>query len=571
MKKIMQIFSLVLTLSLVLSIYGTTAAFADSASFSCREFGTPYQSIELWDRHPDYITVYDSNITLSATSSDESVVGTEMVKDAEQNRYILYLSGYKNGKATVTVTASDGSSVSNDVIVDGNAPYSISSDTTQDFSLAKGNSYIMKIHLVSLKSGQYIPPSIESDNENIIKATILDWNADSNNNYFFRIDTIGSVGQSATLSIGGLGYIHNKTCKVTIKDNKDLRLDTTVKYTCDVGATYRFIAYTSSKTVPAVSTDNGLITAKYEGKVTGGYLYSITSLYPGDSSVHITSNGESASFPVSVNLQKITSDTPSSINVSLNKTYVYKLKVTGNKEPTFTTDTPASLAVTSVRKEGGYYYVKVTTKGTMKGGSFLIANFPAASNKTYPVYVGFVNVADPVAPAPKSDTTTNVQIPKGSSYTFKITNSSINISDAFSAFKTELVKKDGYDSYYKITAVGSVGSQSQVMMYYGNESKFLCWVSIGNPPVAPIKSDTTYDFSVKQGSSYIFKLTSTSPQLNFYSDNGVVFKTSIVSHSGNDYYCKITATGAIGSTTAIFASIPNSNTTPKKLCSVTVA
>jgi hypothetical protein len=318
-------------------------------------------------------------------------------------------------------------------------------------------------------------PDVVSDNGNIIKTQILDYNPDANHDYFFRIDPAGNIGQSATLSIGDSNHILRKLCKVTIGANKNLRLDTTAQYTCDVGATYRFIAYTTAKTAPAVSVDSELIKTKYEGKVAGGYLYSITSLLPGNTLIRVTSNGESASFPVSVNMQKIISDTPASINLALGKTYTYKLKVIGSPAPSFYTDTPSSLAIVSEKKEGGYYYVKVAVKGNMKGGSYLMANFPMPKNRTHPVYVGYVSVTDPAAPVPKSDTTANVMIPTGSSYTFKLTNASITVADNIS-FKCELVKKDKYDSYYKITAVGVNGSMTQVFMYYGNQKKFLCWV-----------------------------------------------------------------------------------------------
>lgn len=428
MKKITRIISLALTLALVLSTLGTTVAFADSSSFSCPEFGPPYQRISLWERHADYFAVNDSNITLSATSSDESVVGTELQKADVPNQYILYLSGYKNGKATVTVTASDGTSTSADVIVEGNIPYSISSDTTKDFSIAKGSSYIMKVHYINNYPQTFQWPVVESDNESVIKSQILDYEPDANNDYYFRIDAVGNNGQSATLSIGGLSHILNRLCKVTVEANKDLRLDTTTPYTCDVGATYQFSAYTSSPTIPTVSANSELISTKYMGKVTGGYLFRITSQLPGNTLIRVTSNGESATFPVSVKVQSITSDTPNSVSLGTGKSYVYKIKVTGSKDPTFTPQYPSVFSVTSVQKSGGYFYVKVTAKGTKNATSGLFANFPGTQKTTYSIFVGYVLLSDPTAPAPKSDTNAPVIIAKGASYTFKITNATLLLS-----------------------------------------------------------------------------------------------------------------------------------------------
>lgn len=566
MKRVVRYITLALMLALVFSSLGITAASADSETFYSVDFNGGIR-VGLWERHPYNIFVYESGMTLSVTSSDESVIGTELEKSDKPNQYVLYLLGYKKGVATITITASDGTSTSRNFTVGEDIPYSISSDTTQNFSISKGSSYIMKIHYVNSDPHTFMWPDVVSDNENIIKPQILDYNPDANHDYFFRIDPVGNIGQSAALSIGDYNHILRKLCEVTIGANKNLRLDTTAQYTCDVGATYRFIAFTTAKTAPAVSADSGLIRTKYEGKVTGEYLYSITSLLPGETLVRVTSNGESASFPVSINLQKIISDTPASINLPLGKTYTYKLKSTGSTAPSFYTDTPSSLAIVSAKKEGGYYYVKVAAKGSMKGGSYLMANFPIPKNRTDSVNVGYVSVTDPAAPAPKSDTTTDVVIPKGSSYTFKLTNAEITVGDS-SLFKCELVKKDKYDSYYKITAVGPNVSMTQVFMDYGDQEKFLCWVI--NNSTAQVKSDTTYDFSLKPGGSYIFKLTSASPKLNFYTDNSTAFKTTIIKHTGNDYYCKLTASGYAMAKANIYASIPNSSTTPKKICIVTI-
>jgi hypothetical protein len=568
MRKTMQILSLSLALVLAFTSLGSTVAFADSSSFSSYDFYPASQEITLWEYHEYTFTVQSHDITLSAASGDPSVIGAEMQKTDEPGQYVLYLSGYKNGMSTITVTASDGTSMSRDVIVGGGIPYSISADTTNDFSISKGNSYIMKVHYINNYPQTFRSPVVASDNESAIKTQILDYEPDANNDYFFRIDTVGNIGQSATLSIGDISHILNKLCKVTIGANKNLRLDTTAQYTCDVGAGYQFIAYTSSPTVPTVSTNSELVATKYIGKVTGGYLFRITSLLPGNALIRVTSDGESASFPVSVKLQSITSDTPNLVSLGTGKSYVYKIRVTGSKDPTFTPEDPSVFSVTSVQKSGGYFYVKVTAKGSKNAISGLIANFPEARKKTYPVFVGYVKISDPSAPAPKSDTTTPVKIAKGTSYTFKITNATLLLLSPQN-FKCEFIKTDGYDNYYKVTATGTVGASSDVVLIYGGEAHPVSSVTVGDYP--SIKSDTTSDFGLQHGGNYIFKVTTANPQLNFYTGNGALFRTSLIKHIGNDYYFKITANNLPGKSATVFVSIPGDiHPVVTRLCSVTI-
>ncbi len=64
-------------------------------------------------------------------------------------------------------------------------------------------------------------------------------------------------------------------------------------------------------------------------------------------------------------------------------------------------------------------------------------------------------------------------------------------------------------------------------------------------------SDTTHDFSVAQGATYQFKITSTTAPVVTYGTAGV-FAGVLASHTGNDYFYKITATGKVGAQTGIY-------------------
>ncbi len=64
-------------------------------------------------------------------------------------------------------------------------------------------------------------------------------------------------------------------------------------------------------------------------------------------------------------------------------------------------------------------------------------------------------------------------------------------------------------------------------------------------------SDTTSNFSLAQGSSYQFKITSAT-QPNFAVGTAGVFNSELVAKNGNDYFYKITATGKPGQEAGIY-------------------
>ncbi len=64
-------------------------------------------------------------------------------------------------------------------------------------------------------------------------------------------------------------------------------------------------------------------------------------------------------------------------------------------------------------------------------------------------------------------------------------------------------------------------------------------------------SDTTKDFSVAKGSSYQFKITSTTAP-TFTVGTAGVFKVELASKNGNDYFYKVTAIGNVGASTGVY-------------------
>ena len=89
---------------------------------------------------------------------------------------------------------------------------------------------------------------------------------------------------------------------------------------------------------------------------------------------------------------------------------------------------------------------------------------------------------------------------------------------------------------------------------------------------AKVISDTTVDFTVKRGSAYCFKMTvvnGNNATPSFTVGNGSVLKTQFVAKVGNDYYYRVWAIGAPGSSTGVYTTLPGQQ--PQKHCTVTIA
>jgi len=149
------------------------------------------------------------------------------------------------------------------------------------------------------------------------------------------------------------------------------------------------------------------------------------------------------------------------------------------------------------------------------------------------------------------------------SYVFKITSLNGQIPNfvigTAGVFTTQLIKVDGNDYYFKITASGTAGAQAGI---YVNGVK-IATVTVGNP-AGNVKSDTTLPFHVKAGASYVFKLTAdTKP--TFVTGNASVFKVEFVKAVGNDYYYRVIAIGKAGQAAGFYI---NSSKTPVTVATI---
>jgi pSer/pThr/pTyr-binding forkhead associated (FHA) protein len=85
---------------------------------------------------------------------------------------------------------------------------------------------------------------------------------------------------------------------------------------------------------------------------------------------------------------------------------------------------------------------------------------------------------------------------------------------------------------------------------YVNGTKLLVVKVAG---AASFTSDTTADVTVKKGASYQYKITASAAP-SFTLGTSGVFNYTLVSKSGNDYFYKITAVGAVGSSTGVYVN-----------------
>lgn len=148
-------------------------------------------------------------------------------------------------------------------------------------------------------------------------------------------------------------------------------------------------------------------------------------------------------------------------------------------------------------------------------------------------------------PSAISDTNAALSVEKGSSYIMKVTSATAPsvVTGTSGVFSAILVSQNGNEYFYKLSAVGAVGSATGV---YLNGNKIF---------VATVKgyaftSDTTMDVTVK--GAYTFKITSAvAPSVTVGSST---FKLAYVSKSGNDYFYKITSAGTASSAAGVYVN-----------------
>lgn len=575
MKQQYRILSMFLALTLIFSAFAGNLAFAeetDSSVISLNEFGS-VSSVEKYSRSTYEIEIDKPDVQLEVSSSDESVAKSYLTEEDEGSGYFrLTLEGWEEGETELTFTASDGTTLKKTIAVEDTGyewDYTAEADVNDDFTIPSGNSRYIKIHYESSNWDTFPYPTLTADNPEDFAVTLI---GSDGSDYFYRVDAAGSDGTSATLSVGSSDYlISQELCKVSIQENSNLKLDTKSTYFCNLFDTYRFNVYTDSDTAPDVAAYNDNLEVLLVGKIKGGYEYEMEAEHEGESLVQATLDGETAAFAVSVQFDSqpsVVSDTSDEVSVERGLTYTYKISVMGGGTPSFTPDQDGAFTVRSVRKDGIDYYCTVAATGPVGSSASLLVSFPNSGEDDYTVKAGTVTVAKPSEYALESDTNEDFSLAKGSSYVFCITGATDFYAGSSDVFAISKLGKSGDKTFYRITAVGSVGRAAGFFITApGRVPLKVCAVTVD--PVE-ITSDTNDDFELPAGKSYQFKITAVgASSIQFHAGSSGVVNPVLVKRQGNDFYYKITATGKPGQKTGIYASVPGEKEA-KKLCVVTV-
>ncbi len=473
MKKRTRIIGLILALTLVITSFAGTAAFADEVTPSTITFTDGFEEVHAIDQKAIKqfeVEISNPDATLTAQSSDAGILSVNLQADPDEpGDYTFSLTAWEEGDATITFTTSDGATATQDITVGpaGEPIFTVSSDVTGDFSVAKGSSRIVKVHYESDDLDHISFPVLTTDDqENTLQTQLIDMDYD-NNDFYFRVDAVGDDGQTGKLYLGSSDYIPDYLCTVTVKENQDLRLDTTVPYICNTYDTYRFVVYTSSATAPEVSAYNDLITIEPVGKVTGGYEYRLEAEEEGESLVQVSLNGENASFPVIINYNDppiVKTEMPETVTLAKGSSATYKINIMGGGEPQLAADTTGVVSTQLTKKEGPDYYFTVTALGDEDATTKLYLTFPDTNDDDFNVDLSDLTVTAPVGVIMTSDTNTNFSVKQGASYTFKITGATSFYAGSSGVFKTEQVGKtaDG-GTLYKITATGPGGPAGRIL------------------------------------------------------------------------------------------------------------
>ena len=144
------------------------------------------------------------------------------------------------------------------------------------------------------------------------------------------------------------------------------------------------------------------------------------------------------------------------------------------------------------------------------------------------------------ASSAQSDTTGNFTVPQGKTYTFKITSSSKpSLAAGSKSFQYVSTKQSGSNYFIKFSAVGKPGDGCGFYLDSGKRPVAIASI-LANVP----RSDTTGNFTVTQGKTYTFKITSSSEPS--FAAGSKSFQYVSTKQSGSNYFIKFSAVGKPG-------------------------
>uniref|UniRef100_UPI0018A8FF81 hypothetical protein n=1 Tax=Clostridium sp. D33t1_170424_F3 TaxID=2787099 RepID=UPI0018A8FF81 len=117
---------------------------------------------------------------------------------------------------------------------------------------------------------------------------------------------------------------------------------------------------------------------------------------------------------------------------------------------------------------------------------------------------------------------------------------------------------DAQEKLTKKQESGKTGSGSNTRVVDNSYGSAGTAVAGAQNTAAYVRSDTTVNFALKRGQAYCFKMTVVNGSglaPNFTVGDGSVLKTQFVAQIGNDYYFRVWAIGAPGTSAGVYTSL----------------
>ena len=296
MKKNVKVMSLILVCMLITAVFGSTSAFAESTKY-LNFYPTGGRTVNV--NAQDYFQVLSSAAEPPTVKVDDTaklkVEFDKQVGDATLKTYQYRYEGLKAGSVTVTVASKDGMTAKEIFTVKAVTAavenITIKSDTTGNFSLKQGSSYVVKITCKD-KNGAAVKPIFTVGNSKVLKVQFL---KQSGINFYYKITAIGKVGQETGIYTAAKGIEAVRQSKVLITsaaaEKISIKSDTTGEFGLAKGASYSF-KITSPKGVVPIFTigTKGVFSFELVKKSGNDYFYKITAIgNPGQSAGIYTS------------------------------------------------------------------------------------------------------------------------------------------------------------------------------------------------------------------------------------------------------------------------------------------
>lgn len=201
--------------------------------------------------------------------------------------------------------------------------------------------------------------------------------------YYNKLGLLEPVNQTCTVDTNGDVAVTISHCSQYVllnqKTANTLTLDTVNPYTFGVGDQYTFLVKSTSKTIPtATMADHSIASVKYLKKAVNGYLFQITGLKDGATSVCVTQDGKIGAFQINVKGATIKCDTTDTFRVKSGKSYVFKFTVQNGakKTPMFFVGNSGAFRTEILKKNGNDYYFKITATGKPGSGTGVYSQLP---------------------------------------------------------------------------------------------------------------------------------------------------------------------------------------------------